>query len=224
MKVTTDACLFGAWVAHQIRKEEKEYSGALDIGTGTGLLPLMVAQKNCLAIDTIEIDTDSWQQSKENIEASPWKERIHAFHGDVRSFDLKKKYDIIFSNPPFYENELKSSDSKRNIALHSTDLSISDLLRLIQNDLSPKGSFFLLLPYKRRDELPPLLKLHDLCLKEIIFVRQSVKHDYFRIMLKGKIRSEKCYEYFFDEISIWNEMRQYTDEFKALLREYYLYL
>ncbi len=224
MKVTTDACLFGAWVAHQIKNEKISPKTALDIGTGTGLLSLMVAQKNNLTADTIEIDESSWEQAKENIAASPWKDRINVFHGDARSSDLNKQYDIIFSNPPFYEKELKSDNPGRNTALHGSDLSFDDLMRLIHDNLSPEGLFFLLLPYKRRDELHPLLREHDLCLKEIVFVRQSVTHDYFRIMIKGKIRSEKCYEYFFDELSIWNELRQYTDEFKSLLREYYLYL
>ncbi len=224
MKVTTDACLFGAWVAHQIKNAKKEFATALDIGTGTGLLSLIVAQKNNLQIDTIEIDNDAFQQAKENIAASPWKDRITIFHGDVKKFDFKKRYDVILSNPPFYENELKSDDSKRNVALHGSELSFDDLMRLIQYNLSPEGFFFLLIPYKRKDEIQPLLKDHDLELMQITFVRQSINHDHFRIMIQGKIKTKKHSEFYFDDISIWGEKKQYTEEFKNLLREYYLYL
>lgn len=224
MKVTTDACLFGAWVAHQLKNEKTELSTALDIGTGSGLLSLMLAQKTNLQIDTIEIDNEALQQAENNIAASAWKERITSFPGDARNFEFKKKYDVIFSNPPFYENELRSDDPKRNIALHGSELSFDDLLRLIEYNLSPEGFFFLLLPYKRKDEIRPLFKDHDLDLLHITFVRQSVTHDYFRIMLKGKIKTKKHSEFFFDELSIWDEKKQYTQPFRNLLRDYYLYL
>lgn len=224
MKVTTDACLFGAWIAHQIKKEERVFCKALEVGTGTGLLPLMVAQKSELNIDTIEIDDAAFEQVKNNIAATPWIERIVSFHGDARNFEFKSQYDIIFSNPPFYEDDLKSDDPKRNIALHGNELSFDDMMRLIQYNLSPEGIFFLLLPYKRKNEIRPLLKQHDLSLLHITMVRQSVTHDYFRLMLKGKIKTQKHSEFFFDEISIWDEKRQYTEDFKNLLRDYYLYL
>lgn len=224
MKVTTDACLFGAWTAHHIKNENKEYINALDIGTGTGLLTLMISEKNNLQIDTIEIDCDAFEQAKENILASPWKDHIKSFKGDARNFDFKNKYDVIFSNPPFYENELKSDDEKRNLALHDNQLVLDDLLKLIEYNLAPEGMFFLLLPYKRKDEIKPLFKDHGLAILNITFVRQSVRHDYFRIMLKGKLKTKKSSEFFFDELSIWNEKREYTDEFRSLLREYYLYL
>lgn len=131
---------------------------------------------------------------------------------------------MIFSNPPFYENDLKSNDPKRNLALHGSELTLDDLLKTIRYNLNPGGVFFLLLPYKRKDEIHPLFRLHDLSLIRITFVRQSVKHDYFRIMLKGEIKTKRESEFFYDEISIWDEKKQYTDRFKNLLRDYYLYL
>lgn len=224
MKVTTDSCLFGAWTADQIRNEKNGYTNALDIGTGTGLLSLMISEKNNLEIDTIEIDNDAFEQAKENIIASPWKDHIKFFHGDVKNFNFKNKYDVIFSNPPFYENELKSGDLKRNLALHGNELLLDDLLRIIEYHLSPEGIFFILLPYKRKDEIKSLFKDHGLAMLNITFVRQSVTHDYFRIMLKGKLKTKNNSEFFFDELSIWNEKKEYTDQFRKLLREYYLYL
>ena len=141
MKVTTDSCFFGAWVAEEIKKEKRKIKNALDIGAGTGLLSLMIAQKNKIEIDAVEIDKDASQQAKENIEASPWKNQIHIFNEDIVSFQPGKKYDCIISNPPFYENELASEKQKRNIAHHSEQLTISEVLRVIKNHLDEEGFF-----------------------------------------------------------------------------------
>ena len=109
MKVTTDACLFGAWVAEEDKSEKIITKNVLDIGTGTGLLSLMYAQKNSLAnIDAIEIDEDAYIQAKENVAASPFAERINIIHDDIKRFTFSKKYDCIISNPPFYEKEIRS--------------------------------------------------------------------------------------------------------------------
>ena len=225
MKVTTDGCLFGAWIANEVRSNRSEVRPVLDIGTGTGLLSLLYAQKNSNSgIDAIEIDKDSFEQAKENIAASPWKDRINIFHGDARAFEFSHQYDVIISNPPFYENELRSEDEKRNIALHSYELSLDELLQVIQSNLSPSGIFFLLLPYKRQGEIRKLFQKYQFALSQLIFVRQSVKHDYFRLIVNGRRVDGKLTETLFDEISIWNDKQEYTNGFKELLKDYYLYL
>jgi tRNA1Val (adenine37-N6)-methyltransferase len=103
----------------------------MDIGAGTGLLSLMYAQKNPGAIiDAVEIDEAASKQAKENFDASPWKDRLNNYNVSIQEFasTASKKYDLIFSNPPFYENALESVDEKRNLALHSSDLGFEDLL------------------------------------------------------------------------------------------------
>jgi tRNA1Val (adenine37-N6)-methyltransferase len=225
MKVTTDACLFGAWVAEEAGSQKSGVRNLLDIGTGTGLLALMYIQKNPKAkIDTIEIDNDASEQAKENVEASPWKDRITIINADARTFLFPKKYDLIISNPPFYEKEIKSISGSKNLAHHCNKLSLKELLAIIRENLSENGNFFLLQPFKRNEETKKLLKDHQLQVSKILFVRQSVKHDYFRIMIRGKRISHPEEETEIDEISIWDDKENYTSEFVSLLKEYYLKL
>lgn len=222
MKVTTDSCFFGAWAAEEIRSEELKIKNVLDIGTGTGLLSLMIAQKNDVEIDAVEIDREASQQAKENVEASPWKERIHIFNEDIRSFQPAKKYDCIISNPPFYENELASEVQTKNIAHHSEQLTIAEVLRIIKAHLSEDGIFFLMYPFKRNKEIEQLLTENELFLLDSVILSQSVKHSPFRVLIKGTSKKEISTST--ESISIWDEHQQYTKPFVDLLKGYYLYL
>ena len=225
MKVTTDGCLFGAWVAERIKNEKLIINNSLDIGTGTGLLSLMLAQKNPnLTIDAIEIDKEAAEQATENIASSPWKERIKVHCCNAKELQSNSLYDLIISNPPFYENELKSVKSQKNIAHHSDELLLKDLLAIIKKSMSPDGVFCLLLPYKRNAEAKVLLNEAGLRITQMTFVRQSTNHDFFRIMLIGKIATEEPTETMIDEISIKDDTGQYTLAFTNLLKEYYLHL
>ncbi len=222
MKVTTDACLFGAWAAEEIKSKNSKVKTLLDIGTGTGLLPLMIAQIIPGAkIDSIEIDKDSFEQAAENIAASPWPGRINIIHADARNFSCEYKYDIIISNPPFYEKELKSEDKKKNIAHHGNDLSLRELLLIIQKYLAADGTFYLLLPYKRNEEIKKLIMKNDLFIQQIVFVKQSARHDNFRIMISGKLNTTKSSETLIDEIVIKDGSDNYTQQFITLLKGYY---
>jgi tRNA1Val (adenine37-N6)-methyltransferase len=231
MKVTTDACLFGAWVAERVGSLESLVDSRepgimkmLDIGTGTGLLTMMLAQKTNYSIDAIEIDKDAFEQARENALASSWAERIHISHADVSEFISPSPYDIILCNPPFYENELTSPNNKKNIARHGQHLLFGELLLVIKKTLAASGIFFLLLPFKRNEEIRNLLLQHNFDILQMTFVRQSVHQDYFRILLMGKQKSGEPEETMIDEISIWDEQQQYTEGFKLLLKDYYLNL
>lgn len=225
MKVTTDACLFGAWVVEEVKSQKLKIKSLLDIGTGTGLLSLMFVQKYPTTdILAIEIDKDAAEQAMENVDLSPWKDNIQIINADVKNFPFPKKYDLIISNPPFYENELRSENEKKNLAHHSQNLTLEESLAVIKNYLTSDGLFFLLLPYKRNEEIKKLFSDQQLHISKILFARQSVKHDYFRIMLKGKLNNITGDETEIDEISIWNDKQEYTDEFIKLLKDYYLNL
>lgn len=221
MKVCTDACLFGAWCAAELEQDNPTDKTLLDIGTGTGLLSLMVRQKNQVQIDAVEIEEAAAMQAFQNVQASPWRESIHVSKGDVLNMDFSKRYDYIISNPPFYENELQSPNGKRNLAHHSSKLNLAALFDFIAKHLNQNGTFLLLLPYKRRDELKTLGSRNNLCFYKEISVRQTESHAPFRIMLKGGVIKQPLET---ATITIAGNNQSYTPAFIAWLHDYYLYL
>lgn len=221
MKVTTDSCAFGAWAAKEIQNSQGK--NLLDIGTGTGLLTLMIAQKNpAISFHTVEIDAGASHQALENFEASPWSDRIHLTNQDIRSFSFAKKYDFVVSNPPFYENELKSPSDPKRLAQHE-GLKLEELFQVIKKLLSSSGKFYILLPYKRRNELEELLKRNNLVAEKITLLRPSPSHEPIRIILSGNNRQSQENKVAMEEIVI-KEGDEYTKQFEGLLKDYYLKL
>jgi tRNA1Val (adenine37-N6)-methyltransferase len=218
MKVTTDACLFGSLLPYSAIHKK-----ALDIGTGTGLLSLMYAQKNPThSIDAVEIDAEAAIQAAQNVAQSPWPNAIQIQHTDILQFSPKSKYDIIFCNPPFYENDLKGKVYARNVAHHDEGLKLPLLLATIANLLQQDGCFFLLLPYKRYDEIKKSLGASSLGLTAVTLVRQSIHHSYFRVILHG--HKKEISTVIEKELSICQSDHNYTTDFIQLLQNYYLYL
>ena len=220
MKVCTDACLFGAWIAGQLRSEKYEVRTILDIGAGTGLLSMMLAQQSTAFIDAIELDEDAAEQAAENFEATPWKEKLQVIRADARTVHLGRKYDLIISNPPFFRNDLKSDDTKRNLALHSEALSLEELLLVIRKYLVENGRFALLLPFHRTAECKELAKASGFYPAEEVSVRQTPNHAYFRTMLL--FSGTECIEKH-TTLTIREEDR-YTAAFTELLKDYYVQL
>ncbi len=218
MKVCTDACLFGALVATC----QLPIIHALDIGTGTGLLSLMVAQKNNAAkIDAVEIDMEAAKQATENIAASPWADKIRVFNDDILLFSQGKKYDCIISNPPFFEDDLQTADKAKNDARHNTSLSLLQLVQVVAECLNPGGFFAVLLPYHRVSYFIEEAAKKNLYLNRQILVKQTLKHKFFRGIL---FFSGKETETQFSEIIIKDLEHNYTPEFAAALKDYYLFL
>lgn len=225
MKVTTDGCLFGAWAAAHWCEQNRCNHPAflLDIGTGTGLLSLMLAQCTEGEIDGIEIDEDAHRQAAENFIHSPWKDRLHAIHGDARNFAFRKKYDLIISNPPFYEDEIRSANDRKNLAHHDVSLLLHDTLQIITQNLKETGWFYLMLPYKRIRDIRALFRQTELNVQHTAHVKQSPAHDHFRILIAGNksaVSETKADE----EIIIMTEEKKYSDRFVKYLKDYYLYL
>lgn len=225
MKVTTDACLFGAWAAQRIAEEMPDAASSLDIGTGTGLLALMLAQKNSrLQLDMIELETAAFRQATDNVAASPWKERLQVLEGDARTFSFSGTYDVLISNPPFYERELRGDHEGRNMAHHDESLLWADLFPLLARLLKPEGRFYLLLPFKREEEIPGLLETAGLSCLRLVQVRQTVQHGFFRLLIEGCLRQDVHTQTVTEEIAIKDVGDRYTTDFTRLLRDYYLYL
>ncbi|MCB0707953.1 MAG: methyltransferase [Chitinophagaceae bacterium] len=217
MKVCTEACLFAAIVAN----EKIIMNQCLDIGTGTGLLSLMLAQKNdTVQVDAVEIDADAALQAAENINASPWANRIKVLNKDILTCTLQPGYDCIISNPPFYENQLQSNNESINKARHNSSLSIKHLINIVFKNLSARGTFAILLPYQRIDIFKLACAKAGLYLYKEILVSQTEKHSFFRGILFFK--KEICNTHF-DSLTIMNN-NQYSNEFKLLLQDYYLNL
>lgn len=220
MKVTTDACLFGAWIAHTLPRTTSSID-VLDIGTGTGLLSLMLAQKQpALRIDALEIDSDAAQQARENITASPWPNQIQVVQQDVQGY-REKQYDLIISNPPFYEDSLTSPDARRNKALHDSTLTLEGLWRSVQTLLKPDGCFALLLPAYRKEETLDMGQIQGFYNNEIVLVQPTDQKPVFRVMLRFSRTAGKT----ITETSICiKKDNAYTSAFEQLLKDYYLYL
>ncbi len=223
MKVTTDACLFGAWVADDMKRIQPER--ILDIGTGTGLLALMAAQIcSDAVIDAVEIEGGAAAQATENFKASPWADRIRSHHTDIRNSIFKEQFDAIICNPPFYENELASPDTKRNMAHHAGGLLLQDLLPLIGQQLAADGKAYVLLPAKRKSEIPALLEKNGLQADSWVWVKQSPAHDPFRIMIRCGHKNAEDVSTPESTIIIEESPGKYTEAFVGLLKDYYLYL
>lgn len=234
MKVCTDACVLGAY-ADVTGPEPTEADGPvkriLDIGTGTGLLALMTAQRNQTAqIDAVEVDEAAFDQAQENVVASPFAGRVHVWHSRIQEFKLMDRYDRVLTNPPFYTNYLRSPDSAVNRALHTDELPFSDLIEAVVRLMKPDGQWWVLLPPYETEKLATLAKQAGLHVYKQLLVRHNAQKPTFRI-ITGFSFEERSPE---DEtLTIYEPKKQadlpenrpaetYTSEFRTLLREFYL--
>ncbi len=217
MKVSTDACLFGAWVP-----VAKYVKTVLDIGGGTGLLSLMLAQKNKdIYIDAIELNLNASQQANTNFTASPWSNRLRVIHADIKEFVEEHKYDMIICNPPFFQNSLLGSDNDRNIARHTRELEYSDIIKAMEMYLTENGYATILLPAAEHKVWQELLKRFGWYVNTELRVRPLPHKPINRIM---SICSRQNESNDIHEICIYKEQGKYSDEFIALLKPFYLQL
>lgn len=218
MKVCTDSCLFGAWVA-SMRHSDEQVKNVLDIGAGTGLLSLMLAQVLQAEIHAVEMDALSAKQASENIQASPWADRISVHLEDIRMHHPLQPYDLILSNPPFYETDLHSPDARINQARHDTGLMLGELLQVSARLMADHGKLYVLLPASRWKDAEHYATESGWRMNRVCTVRQTAKHQPFRVMLglsKNDIQPTQK-----EEIIIRNGNQQYSGRFAELLSPYY---
>ncbi len=221
MKVSTDSCLFGAWVSKIIIPSLPDITHVLDIGSGTGLLMLMMAQQHPFQIDGIELDEPAYQQALSNIGLTPWKDRLELFQGNVNSFEFSRRYDLIVSNPPFYEHDLLPDSDVKASAMHDTTLTFEDLLHVADKNLSPEGYCAFLIPYRRLDQISHLAVSKGFFLHHVVHVQHKVTHDLMRSMLLFGRHPAGLQK---ETLPIKEMDGSYTSSFVHLLRAFYLYL
>jgi tRNA1Val (adenine37-N6)-methyltransferase len=216
MKVCTDSCLFGAWVPVE------NANTILDIGTGTGLLALMAAQRSAARIQAVEIDQAAAAQANHNFTQSPWADRLQLFYGSLQTFEKVNTatYDVIISNPPFYQASQKSPDKSRNRAMHTLDLPFQDLLQFCQKFLSPSGSVYFLLPPYEAQVVTNLAASYHLSLQQEVPVFTQVGGKLFRQILHFRFQTKLPENV--PPIFIRTPENSYTNVFQELLAPYYL--
>jgi tRNA1Val (adenine37-N6)-methyltransferase len=213
MKVAIDSCIFGASV------DVKSSEQILDIGTGTGLLSLMLAQKAEVKIDAIELDEAAYLQAKSNIEISPFYPNIKIHHTDIKDFN-KKNYDLIIVNPPFFENDFISPITKKYKAKHQSDLTLLELAKIINQKLIQSGRAAILLPAKGMGKFEKYMADLGLQKTKSLLIRHRPGNGIIREVAEFK-RSSSTKEIV--EICIKEvDNVTYTKDFQQLMKDYYI--
>lgn len=216
MRVSTDACIQGAWTPI-----ESSVKNVLDIGTGTGLLSLMLAQRDDnIAIDAIELDEHAADEANENVTASPFRERINIVQGDIRELSFDKLYDLIICNPPFFRDSLLGPTANRNTARHALSFSYADMFGVLEKFLAPRGYASILLPPVEQEHWEKLLQAHGWNIFHRLHVRPRSGIEVNRVvgLCSPDRRGSNV-----DELVIYDD-KNYTQQFSALLQPYYLKL
>lgn len=217
MKIGTDGVLLGAWTSL-----ESQPDSILDIGAGTGLIALQMAQRaTAETIDAIELDESAYEQCVENFEASPWADRLFCYHAGLDEFmdEIDESYDLIVSNPPFYSEEVTSGNTSRDKARQNISLPFNELLEGVSKLLSKNGLFSVIVPFKEEIQFVGLAKEFGLHLQRIIRVKGNPNTDFKRSMLEFGFLETKPET---DELTIELERQQYTKDYISLTKEFYL--
>lgn len=216
MKVGTDGCLLGAWADAESPKR------ILDIGAGTGLISLMLAQRFPQAhIEGVEIEKECANQALENVNSSPWSERIVVQHSSIQSFEPEMPFDFIVSNPPFFTKAFAAPDAKRHTARHDDTLPAQELIHHATRLLSKNGVFCLIIPSDRLAEFNTIAREIGFFLTEKVSVKPTPNKPPKRYLLKYRpiecLLSET-------EMVVEESRGVYSAAFTKLLQDFYLYL
>ncbi len=219
MKVGTDGVLLGSWC------DVNQAGNILDIGTGSGLIALMLAQRNSDAIiDAVELDKDACVQALTNFKSSSWSDRLSIQEGSIVDYlpSRQIKYDLIVSNPPFFQNSLKSGDKKRTAARHTCSLPFDALIEKCASLIAPLGKLALVYPIDADVRISELCRLNRFgCLRKT-FVRGAAHLPVKRVLAEFVYDNPLLPEMISDELIIELERHKYTPDYIALTRDFYL--
>ncbi|NBH75189.1 tRNA1(Val) (adenine(37)-N6)-methyltransferase [Rodentibacter pneumotropicus] len=213
MKVGTDSILLGAWA------DIEQAKNVLDMGCGTGLLALMLAQRSSpdCSISAVELDPAAAQQARENIAISPWQERINLIHADVQHFlhTTSETFDLIVANPPYFKQGVECKNEERELARYTKQSHLNWLVWAAER-LSEKGKISFVLPYEAAKTLEKLTALY--CIKQTEIITKIGKSPQ-RMLITFSKQPQKLLR---DQIVIYNEKNCYTGEFVELTKDFYL--
>jgi len=217
MKVGTDAMLLGSWIDPRIS------SSILDVGTGCGVMALMMAQVSNAQVDAIDIHLPSVEEAKKNISRSPWAERINVFHRPVEEHSrlAGKLYDLIISNPPFFSNSLKPSSARKLIAKHEQALSLGTLLDSSLKLMHPGSSFCLILPVREGKLFISMTKNSGLYPVRILMVRPLPSKTHNRMLIEFSFR--KKIQVIEDELIIRTDVNVYSKEYLFMTQQFHYF-
>lgn len=217
MKVGTDGVLLGAWA-----EMKSDVFSILDIGAGTGLIALIMAQRsNAEVIDAVELNGDAYEQTVNNFELSDWGDRLFCYHASLQEFtnEIDDTYDLIISNPPFYTSTYKDLPEDRAMARHSESLSYSDLLSGTAKLLSEIGSCAFIIPYTEEENFIEIAKSNKLFINRITRVKGTNEALIKRSLLQFSFVEKPILT---NELVIEIERHLYTNEYKKLVQDFYI--
>ncbi|WP_340075763.1 tRNA1(Val) (adenine(37)-N6)-methyltransferase [Leptobacterium sp. I13] len=218
MKVGTDGVLLGAWTGLEHSPET-----ILDIGAGTGLIALMLAQRSpkTSIIDAVEIDVAAYEECVTNFENSPWNDRLFCYHASLSEFatEMDEKYDLIISNPPFYTENVPSGNLQRDMARSTTSLSFEALLKNVSLLLTDNGFFNVIVPYKAEPSFIKTAFNFGLFPNKILHVKGSPSSPIKRSLMAFSFIEKEAS---ISEMAIEIERHRYTQEYSALTNSFYL--
>ncbi|WP_290868652.1 methyltransferase [Flavobacterium sp.] len=218
MKVGTDGVLLGAWTP-----VTNHPFSILDIGTGTGIIALILAQRSgAEQIDALEIDEEAYEQATDNFENSPWNDRLFCFHAGLDEFveEPEDEYDLIVSNPPFYSEDYKSSNDQRDLARFQDAMPFEDLVEAADLLLSENGIFSVIIPFKEEENFLVLATAHELFPLKITRVKGTPTTEIKRSLLAFSRNETPNFPV--DELIIETARHIYTLEYTALTQDFYL--
>ena len=217
MKVGTDGVLLGAWASL-----EKHPESILDIGAGTGVIAVMMAQRSpSQTIDAIELDDHAYEQCTENFESSPWGDRMFCYHAGLDEFvdEWEDTYDLIVSNPPFYSEDVSSGDKSRDQARQNQSLPFDELLEGVSRLLSPKGIFSTIIPFKEEEAFLHLAAQLNLFPRRITRVKGNPTSETKRSLLEFVFNATETK---IKALTIEIRRHEYTQEYVDLTKGFYL--
>ncbi|MFS4493212.1 tRNA1(Val) (adenine(37)-N6)-methyltransferase [Maribacter sp. 2308TA10-17] len=217
MKVGTDGVLLGAWASI-----ENKPASILDIGAGTGILSLMLAQRTLADnIEALEIDEDAYEQCVENFEASSWADRLFCYHAGLDEFieEIDEPYDLIISNPPFYAEDVSSGNTSRDTARQNQSLPFDELLEGVSKLLAKDGLFATIIPHKEEISFIRLATSFGLFPNRILRVKGNPSAEIKRSLLEFSFKESELSE---DELTIEIKRHEYTLPYQELTKAFYL--